>query len=111
MDEKKKFDFVFSSGEELFFTSDTHFHHENIIKFCNRPFTDVQEMDNILVERWNEVVPVDATVFHLGDFAWGGYNVWKNVRERLNGEIILIKGNHKNFVFIILNFGNHYIYN
>ena len=94
MDEKKKFDFVFSSGEELFFTSDTHFHHENIIKFCNRPFTDVQEMDNILVERWNKVVPVDATVFHLGDFAWGGYNAWKNVRERLNGRIILVKGNH-----------------
>lgn len=94
MDEKKKFNFVFSSGEELFFTSDTHFHHENIIKFCNRPFTDVQEMDNILVERWNKVVPVDATVFHLGDFAWGGYNAWKNVREQLNGDIVLIKGNH-----------------
>lgn len=94
MEDKKKFDFIFPSGDNIYFTSDTHFHHGNILKFCNRPFSDIQEMDNKLVENWNSVVSEDSLVFHLGDFAWGGYNAWKNVRDRLNGEIILIKGNH-----------------
>lgn len=95
MEDKKKFDFIFPSGDNIYFTSDTHFHHENILKFCNRPFSDIQEMDNKLVENWNSVVSEDSLVFHLGDFAWGGYNAWKHVRDRLNGEIILIKGNHE----------------
>lgn len=51
-------------------------------------------MDETLIENWNNKVPKDGLVFHLGDFAWGGYNVWKNVREQLNGNIVLIKGNH-----------------
>lgn len=53
-------------------------------------------MDETLIENWNNKVPKDGLVFHLGDFAWGGYNVWKNVREQLNGNIVLIKGNHDN---------------
>lgn len=51
-------------------------------------------MDEALIHNWNEKVPKDGLVFHLGDFAWGGFQQWKKVRERLNGEIILIKGNH-----------------
>ena len=47
-----------------------------------------------MIENWNNTVPKDGLVFHLGDFAWGGYNVWKNFREKLNGDIILLKGNH-----------------
>jgi len=90
----EKADYIFDDGTKIFFVSDTHANHANIIKFCNRPFNDVQEMNDEMVKRWNEKVPNDGIVFHLGDFAWGGYNVWKNFREQLNGEIYLIKGNH-----------------
>ena len=72
----------------------THFNHENIIKFSDRPFKDVEEMNEKLIENWNNKVPKDGLVFHLGDFAWGGSDVWKNTRNQLNGDIILIKGNH-----------------
>lgn len=51
-------------------------------------------MNYKLIENWNKKVPVDGLVFHLGDFAWGGYPFWKKIREQLNGRIILIKGNH-----------------
>lgn len=90
MSEKKyKFD-----PEHTFFTSDTHFGHANIIRFCNRPFKNVEEMDEALIENWNQVVSDDDTVFHLGDFAFGGSNVWKSIIPRLNGHINLIIGNH-----------------
>ena len=51
-------------------------------------------MNYKLIDNWNKKVPQDGLVFHLGDFAWGGYEAWKKIREQLNGDIILIKGNH-----------------
>lgn len=90
MSEKKyKFD-----PEHTFFTSDTHFGHANIIRFCKRPFENVEEMNEVLIENWNKVVSDDDTVFHLGDFAFGGSNVWKEIIPRLKGHINLIIGNH-----------------
>lgn len=88
-----------------YFTSDTHFGHQNIIKFCDRPFVNTDEMDNKLIENWNDVVGKDDVVFHLGDFCFGGSNKWKYVREQLNGKIYLIKGNHD-----IKNYQNSYRY-
>ena len=79
---------------EIFFVSDTHFGHTNIIKYCNRPFNNTDEMDEALINNWNAKVPKDGIVYHLGDFAWGSINYWKKIREQLNGEIILIYGNH-----------------
>lgn len=79
---------------EVFFTSDTHFGHSNIIKYCARPFNNTDEMDEALINNWNAKVPKDGIVYHLGDFAWGSINYWKKIREQLNGEIILIYGNH-----------------
>lgn len=80
--------------EGIYFTSDTHFGHQNIIKFCNRPFNSIQEHDKLLIDNWNSVVGLDDTVFHLGDFAFGGFPFWKNIRDQLNGHIILVIGNH-----------------
>ena len=90
-----KVDFKYNDGSKIFFTSDSHWYHENIIKFCDRPFKDIEEMNWKLIDNWNKKVPQDGLVFHLGDFAWsGGYEKWKSIRDQLNGDIILIKGNH-----------------
>jgi len=77
----------------IYFTSDTHFGHENILKYCNRPFASVEDMNEKLCERWNSRVGPGDTVYHLGDFAMGQkHNVY--IRKKLNGKVILVKGNH-----------------
>ena len=78
----------------VWFTSDTHFYHLNIIRFCSRPFGSIEEMNDELVRRWNETVPPDGVVFHLGDFAFGGPKEWTDILSRLNGRIFLVLGNH-----------------
>lgn len=77
--------------------SDTHFNHSNIIKFCNRPFEHVTDMDMTMVERWNGLVKSQDKVYHLGDVymnASKGYI--ENILSRLNGHKRLILGNHDN---------------
>lgn len=91
---EKKYDFIFDDASNIFFSSDSHFWHENILKFCHRPFKDVDEMNRVLIDNWNKKVNNDSIIFHLGDFAWGGYEKWKEIREQLKGHIVLIKGNH-----------------
>jgi calcineurin-like phosphoesterase family protein len=77
-------------------TSDTHFFHENILKYCNRPFGSIEEMNEGLVKNWNSVVKPDDHVYHLGDFCFGNVEKWNWCLEpgRLNGHIHLILGNH-----------------
>lgn len=79
---------------KVFFTSDTHWRHKNIITYCDRPFNDVEEMNEALIQLWNETVPKDGIVFHLGDVIFGSKDKWIETISRLNGEIYLIKGNH-----------------
>jgi calcineurin-like phosphoesterase family protein len=85
-------------GRVIWFTSDTHFNHENIVKYSNRPFTDLGEMTEVLVKNWNEVVEKGDTVYHLGDFALSygkqSVDVIDKLLSRLNGQKHLIKGNH-----------------
>lgn len=50
-------------GSKVFFTSDTHFYHGNIIRFCNRPFEDVEMMNETIISNWNNTVGLDDTVF------------------------------------------------
>lgn len=81
---------------KTYITSDTHFGHLNIIKYCNRPFKDVEEMEWKLIENWNSVVGTSDEIYHLGDFAMGG-NLDERVPKilaRLNGIKHLIRGNH-----------------
>ena len=82
------------NNTNLFFVSDTHFGHKNIIKYCNRPFADVEEMKEGLIENWNNKVPKDGTVFHLGDFAFGGFPFLESIGGGGGGGIYLILGNH-----------------
>lgn len=78
----------------IFFTSDTHFNHKNIIDYCNRPFSSVEEMNEKLIENWNKTVKENDYVFHLGDFIMGDRNHLPYIVKKLNGFINLVPGNH-----------------
>ena len=74
----------------VFVISDLHFGHANIIKIANRPYKNVNEMDEDLIKRWNSVAKSDDTIYIIGDFA---LKVKKYI-SKLNGKKILITGNH-----------------
>lgn len=84
--------------ETIYFTSDLHLDHGNIIKYCNRPFTDPISMTEQLILNWNNQVTLNDSVFILGDFLWHkDVNRLYSVTNRLNGHKILIRGNHDGF--------------
>lgn len=84
--------------ENLYFTSDTHWFHANIVKHCHRPFDSVAEMNEVLIQAWNDKVPKNGVVFHCGDLSFGRPEDTVKIMNRLNGTKYLIKGNHdKNF--------------
>jgi calcineurin-like phosphoesterase family protein len=78
----------------IYFTSDTHWGHANIIKYCNRPYDTIEEMDAALIKRWNDLVTDKDTVFHLGDIAMGDIKTAKRNLEELRGRIYYLTGNH-----------------
>lgn len=78
----------------IWFTSDTHFSHKNIIDYCNRPYKNIEEMNEALVENWNECVAPNDSVFHLGDVCMGAKDTVDKYVPRLNGEVMVIQGNH-----------------
>lgn len=77
-----------------FYIADTHFGHANVIKYDDRPFKDVEEMDAELIRRWNERVSPGDTVHILGDFIWRPPSRWNEIVPKLHGQKILIRGNH-----------------
>ncbi len=77
-----------------FFTSDHHFGHANIIRYCGRPYASVGEMNFDMTRRWNEVVQLGDRVFYLGDFAMGDQSAWPGYLGGLNGHVELVLGNH-----------------
>lgn len=80
-----------NSNSRIWFSSDYHFGHENIIKYCDRPFENVEEMRKVIVKRHNEVVKKTDIVFCLGDIS---FNHSLENLDKMNGSFILIKGNH-----------------
>lgn len=80
---------------KIWFTSDHHFGHKNIIEFSKRPFKNEDEMNAEMIKRWNEKISKDDIVYHLGDFALMSANRTHQIRRQLNGKIYLIKGNHE----------------
>ena len=76
------------------FTGDHHFGHNNIIKYCNRPFEDSNHMDEMLILEWNQVVKEDDVVWHLGDFTMGHIADFESYCARLNGSMFILPGNH-----------------
>lgn len=76
-----------------YFTSDLHLGHKNIIGLCGRPFENVDEMDEVLIEKWNSRVKKNDVVYILGDLAWDKKRVTYYL-EQLSGKKVLITGNH-----------------
>ena len=76
--------------ERVFITSDHHFGHANIINYANRPFVNLQEMDENLIAAWNSVVKPDDWVYHLGDFTLGDIADARKYLLRLNGIINIL---------------------
>jgi len=95
----------------IFFTSDTHYHHQKIIEYCKRPFTHAWEMNLTLMHNWNKVVTEDDVVYHLGDFAFGDALDVNRIMSVLQfRHMHFIKGNHdKAFLDWYYNFGNDQI--
>lgn len=79
---------------KMWFTSDHHFGHENIIKYCNRPFVSVDEMNRILIQNYNSVVAYNDVVYFIGDVGFMQEDALITILSRLNGAKILIYGNH-----------------
>ncbi len=84
-----------SALDRVFFTADTHFSEERILRYRPR-FSSTTEMDEFLIGRWNEVVPRNGIVFHLGDFSDMDIDSINRIAIRLNGKIFLVPGNHDN---------------
>lgn len=81
----------------IWFTSDTHFNHTNVIKYCNRPFSSLEEMNEIIIFNWNQLVKPEDTIYHLGDFGFFRKDNTiskEEIFKQLNGQKILILGNH-----------------
>ena len=85
-----------SKMSKVFFISDTHFNHKNIIEYCNRPFKDVEEMNQTIIDNWNRVVKKSDIVLFLGDFALGRdvESMYDRYSKELNGTIYFLRGNH-----------------
>ena len=76
------------------FTADEHYGHVNIIEHCQRPFMNVKEMDQYLIDTHNEVVEKRDTVVHVGDFCWKDINYAMPIIKALNGNHIFVCGSH-----------------
>jgi calcineurin-like phosphoesterase family protein len=75
----------------IFFTADQHFYHNNIIKYCNRPFANVEEMNRTLMINWNNKVGQKDIVYILGDLS---FKYSDEMLDKLNGQKILVTGDH-----------------
>lgn len=91
-----KFGMKLDDERNYFITSDLHFFHQNIRKFCpkTRPYQTDGEMTQALIEHWNSIVGENDVVFHLGDFSFKGIELTQAVIDQLNGTIVFVMGNH-----------------
>ncbi len=83
-----------TDSRAVFFVSDTHWGHANVINYSRRPFHNVENMDATLIRNWNRVIGPDDVVFHLGDFAFLGAPEMVKLLDQLQGKIHLVMGNH-----------------
>lgn len=77
---------------KIFISADWHFYHQNIIKYCGRPFNSIEIMNEILIENANSVVGENDIVYHVGDFSF--HKPWSDIIKQLNGTWVFLRGNH-----------------
>lgn len=80
--------------EKIWLIGDTHFGHHNILKYCNRPFKNTDEMDNKIISNWNSVVKKLDKIIVVGDFSLDKKENIIKIGNKLNGRKILLLGNH-----------------
>lgn len=97
--------------QNIYITSDLHFDHANILRFCpdTRPFKSVQDMNEFIISHWNSIVNDDDIIIHLGDFCFKGADVTESFLSRLNGQKIMIHGNHDKALRSSIPVGKHNI--
>lgn len=82
-----------------FFTADTHFSHEKILRLANRPFHSLTDMEDSIIKNWNNKVMKSDDIFIIGDFMYRGNGLEANkILKRLNGKKYLVTGNHENYL-------------
>src|SRR6056297_263729 len=83
-------------NHNVFFTADEHYYHKNIIKYAERPFNCMSEMNEKIIENHNSIVKNNDIVFHIGDFSFvrKKSDVYQYIINKLNGNHIFIKGSH-----------------
>lgn len=91
--------------KKIFFTSDTHFYHKNVIEFDKRPFKDMEHMHEVIINNFNSTVPKDGITYFLGDIGFSKTEKLKPIIDQLNGTKILILGNHDKGVNSMYNAG------
>jgi len=87
-----------SNKSDIFVTSDQHFGHKNIIRFSNRPYRDVNHMNEEMIKNWNAIISDNDDVYMLGDVSLTNAEKTKDIIYRLNGRLHLINGNHEKSV-------------
>ena len=86
---------IIECDRNIWFTSDLHFMHKNIVKYCNRPVL-IENHTEWLIDKLNSVIGKNDEVYHLGDFSFGSYEDTLAIMKRLNGKWYYLKGNHDN---------------
>lgn len=79
---------------KYYFTSDYHLNHPKIIEYSKRPFRNIEEMNETIINNHNAIVTKNDIVFHIGDFCFGDKKETREFINKLNGTIIFIRGNH-----------------
>jgi 3-oxoacid CoA-transferase subunit A len=92
----------------IFYTADLHLGHANIIRHCNRPFADVQEMNRMLIDNWNARVRNCDHVYIIGDLAYRSAESVSGMLEQLKGIKHLIVGNHDTKWMKCVDLGNYF---
>ena len=91
----QKINITLAPDQHIYLTSDLHFGHRNVIRFCNRPFADEKDMMQGLIKNWNEKVKPNDFIFSLGDFSWfTGRHQVKKLVSVLRGRKYFVPGNH-----------------
>lgn len=77
-----------------YWTSDPHFLHNNIIRYCDRPFANLDDMHHALITNWNNTVAPDDNIYIIGDVSFGKPEPTNEILSQLNGNKFLVRGNH-----------------